>query len=312
MPKASVIIPTYNRSGMVKEAIASVLAQTEPDLEIIIVDDGSTDDTTAIVKAILDSRIRYFYKQNSGPAGARNFGLSKAAGEYVAFLDSDDLWPENYLELMLDALESEPEFGVAYCSIGVLSDGEPQIKVRNKPKDCKSGRITRDLFRKGFVSPVAAVIRNGLLKDFRFDESLLTAEDSDFFIRLSVKTRFLYVPGICVTIRNSPDSLSNAVGVKCNRVSALERFYYHLGGHKMVPRRAARVKISHLYRRVANKYRHEKKRQAALLLYRRAIKYYPLDLRLYVDLFKSLMLKKAQDPEPNWRMPQPLGSLSAR
>ena len=99
MPKVSVIIPTYNRSKIVKDAICSVLDQTESDLEIIVVDDGSTDDTHSIVSGISDDRVFYFFKTNGGPAGARNLGLSKAKGEYIAFLDSDDFWPENYIEL---------------------------------------------------------------------------------------------------------------------------------------------------------------------------------------------------------------------
>lgn len=115
MPKVSVIIPTYNRSSLVKDAICSVLAQTELDLEVIVVDDGSTDGTCKVVEGLRDGRVNYFYKINGGAASARNLGLSKCEGEYVAFLDSDDFWPENYLEVMVSHLENNSES--AWCIV---------------------------------------------------------------------------------------------------------------------------------------------------------------------------------------------------
>jgi glycosyltransferase involved in cell wall biosynthesis len=93
VPKVSVIIPTYNRHDIITATIESVLAQTERDLEVIVVDDGSTDDTCKVVEGLQDGRVSYFYKINGGAASARNLGLSKCKGEYVTFLDSDDFWP---------------------------------------------------------------------------------------------------------------------------------------------------------------------------------------------------------------------------
>lgn len=99
MPKVSVIIPTYNGQYIIVKTVESVLDQSKQDLEVdIVVDDGSSDDTRGVVEIFNDSRVRYFYKTNGGAASARNFGLSKTMGEYVAFLDSDNFWPENYLE----------------------------------------------------------------------------------------------------------------------------------------------------------------------------------------------------------------------
>ena len=97
MPQVSIIIPAYNRSKFLAQAVQSVLSQTATDFEILVIDDGSTDDSRAVIENIYDARLKYFYKENGGVSSARNFGLAKAVGEYVSFLDSDDFWPKNFL-----------------------------------------------------------------------------------------------------------------------------------------------------------------------------------------------------------------------
>jgi glycosyltransferase involved in cell wall biosynthesis len=306
MPRVSVIIPTYNRSNLLRETIASVLRQTFNDLEIIVVDDGSTDDTRTAVEAINDRRLRYFYKDNGGTPAARNFGLARALGEYVSFLDHDDWWPENFLEVMITHLIKKTDYGVAYTPITkVTPDGN---KIRSyKVERSKSGWITTEFFKHGFVVPSAAVIRRSVLENFYFDEALrFSYEDSDFFLRLSVRTPFLFVREVEAFYRSSPDSLSAIVGTACTKILTLERFYYHLGGDKIVPARIARRKISHACRKVAESYRENKKRRAAISLYKRAIKYCPLDTRLYIGLLQSFLLDSHDDHEPDWEMSAPL------
>jgi glycosyltransferase involved in cell wall biosynthesis len=309
MPKISVIIPTYNRSGMVKEAISGVLAQTEPNLEVIVVDDGSTDDTRIVVESLADKRVSYFYKTNAGPASARNFGLSKAKGEYVAFLDHDDLWPPNYVEVMLSYLENNSEFGAVYSPITVIRPDGGNLESYRRPEG-KSGWIALDLFKHGFVWTSATLIRREVLKNFYFDESLKTSyEDGDFFLRLSMKTQFLFVEDVETVRRNHAENFSTKVGVLPTRILVLERFYFRLGGNKIVPARVARRRLGHACRKVAEERRHEGNRSAAISLYKRAIKYWPFDLRLYVGLGQSFLLNKTKDQNPNWQMPEPLGEI---
>lgn len=288
MPKVSVIIPTYNRAGVVKDAIGSVLAQSEQDLELIVVDDGSTDDTRDVVAACGDDRVRYFHKVNGGAASARNVGLSNARGEYVAFLDSDDFWPADYLEVMLARLQGNAEAGIAYASIARLS-ADNTWKPAHEPKACRSGWVTQALFSKGFVSPVAVLICRQALAGLQFDESLPTAEDSDFFLKLSVRTQFLYVPDVFVRVRTGPDSLCAAAGPNDNRVLSLERFYFQLGGKKLIPWRLARKKLSHACRQAGLKYLDAKNTRLAAHLLRKAVRYWPVDLRLYRDLAGVLL-----------------------
>ena len=305
MPKVSVIIPTYNGSDVIKDTIDSVLLQTESDLEVIVVDDGSTDDTSKVVKSFKDVRIKYFYKDNRGFSSACNYGLSKAKGQYVAFLDHDDLWPVNYLAITLIGLEKHPEFGLAYSPITVRYSDGTEVKSYKSPPG-KSGWLTMELFKTGFIWNSAVVVRRSVLEGFYWDESLTSYEDGDYFLRLSVRTPFLFVPDVEAIRREHGQNFSKKVGVLPTRILVLERFYCRLGGEKIVNARIANRKISHSCRKVAKAYCSEGKRAAAILLYKHAIRYYPVDLRLYFGLSRALLLSKRNDKMPAWRMPEPL------
>ncbi|HPC65278.1 MAG TPA: glycosyltransferase family A protein [Anaerohalosphaeraceae bacterium] len=165
MPKVSVIIPTYNQSRLLKETVGSVLAQTLSDLEVIVVDDGSTDNTQEVVSQIPDARIRYYYTPNRGVSAARNYGLTRAAGQYIAFLDHDDLWPDNFLEVMVRSLEKNTDYGLVYCPVTLAyPDGRRELSY--KIHTCKSGWVAPALFKSGFVWTSAAVMRRDVLNGF--------------------------------------------------------------------------------------------------------------------------------------------------
>lgn len=307
MPKVSVIIPTYNRQDMVGEAVQSVLNQTEHDLEVIVVDDGSIDNTRSAIESLNDHRVRYFYKTNGGPASARNFGLNKANGEFVAFLDHDDLWPADFLEVMVSQLEKRTDYGAAYSPIKLLRNNGSVIKSYKKPEN-KSGWITRDLFNKSFVWTSATIIRKSALENIWYDETLRQSyEDGDFFLRLSTRIQFLFVEEVEAIKMEHASNLSAKVGIQPTRILVLERFYFRLGGDKLVPAKIAMRKISHACRKVAEDKRREGYRTEAITLYKRAIEYWPVDLRLYIGFLKALFLKSINDPKPDWKMPPPLG-----
>ena len=307
MAKVSVIIPTYNRRETVVRAIDSVTAQTESDVEVIVVDDGSTDSTGDIIRGMSDERIRYVFRPNGGPAAARNLGLAKAGGQYIAFLDSDDFWPSHYLETMLLRLDPQPAFGGAYSAITLVRPDGQQVKSYHRPAG-KSGRITQDLFMRGFIWPSATLFRASVWTGFFFDERLSrTSEDSDAFLRLSMRTQLLFVPDIEAFHVLSKDSVSAAEGVACSRAISLERFYFDLGGRRVVRPCTARRRLSHVYRAVAEDRRARGAKAAALALYGRAIRYWPCDLRLYLGWFQAKALRSRDDPEPSWKMPDRLG-----
>jgi glycosyltransferase involved in cell wall biosynthesis len=305
MPKVSVIIPTYNRAEMVKEAISSVLAQTLSDLEVIVVDDGSADHTRQTVESLNDGRVQYFYKENGGPASARNFGLSKAKGEYITFLDSDDYWPDNYLKVMVSRLENNSKFGAAYSPVTLVYPDGSQLKSYKCPKG-KQGWICIDLFENSFIWIFAAVFCSSAWQDFYFDEKLSSSsEDSDAILRLAMKVQFIFVPEVEAFHRISFDSISAQQGVNLNRVLSQQRLYFLLGGNRIIPSKIAKKRLSHSFRKVAEERKNKKARTAAIQLYSKAIKYWPFDIRLYIGLIGTMFVTK--DTEPSWRMPTALG-----
>ncbi len=308
MPSASVIIPTYNRSALVKEAIESVLRQSYTDFEVLVVDDGSADDTRSVVKQIPDSRITYCYKDNGGQSSARNLGLVRAKGEYVAFLDEDDLWPPNYLETVVNQLDANKDYGATYTRVVDLQpDGEK--RELSSSERYRSGCITKYFFDfSPCLMPSATCFRRSVWKNVFWDEHLKRSPDYDVFLRISTKTKFLFVPSVSVTKRWYAENLSSVFSPEgaIDVAHILERFYFHLGGNKYVPLRMAKRKISHRYRKAAKISYTLGNRRAAISLLKKAIRYYPLDIRLYVDLLKVLLKSKKSDTMPDWQMPEPL------
>ncbi len=286
MPTVSIIIPTYNRAAILKETCRSVLRQSCGDFEILIIDDGSSDDTRQVIERIADPRVRYFFKENGGQSSARNKGLAEANGEYVAFLDADDLWPADYLQAMLAALDIGREYDAAYARV-VARYPDGSQKNLSRPEYCRSGRLTKYFYGEApCLIPSAILFRRSAWHGFFWDETIRKGTDYDAFLRISVKVRFLFVPDTFIIKQNMNDSLSNtpdALG-PLNKAQSLERFYLHLDGNKYVSRRAASRKISHEYRKAFLISRTlGQKREAAGFL-RKAIQWYPLDLRLYLHL----------------------------
>lgn len=115
MPKISVIIPLFNKETAIKGTLESLLQQTFIDFEVIILDDGSTDDSAQIVNSFTDPRVHFFQKQNEGVASTRNKAVAKASTQYIAFLDADDLWESNHLERLVDLINTHPDAGL-YCA----------------------------------------------------------------------------------------------------------------------------------------------------------------------------------------------------
>lgn len=198
MPTVSVVIPTYNRAFVIGDAIRSVLEQTFQDFEIIVVDDGSTDNTAEVVKSFNDDRIRYIrLDKNRGAAAARNVGTRESKGEYIAFLDSDDLWLPTKLEKQLEVFKkSNPGVGVVYCDIFVLLRHRVYV-VKRRDK----GHIYSELLG-GAISTPSLLIRREILKDVGgWDESFPAVQDRELELRISKKYGFEYVDSIEVVVR---------------------------------------------------------------------------------------------------------------
>jgi len=310
MPTVSVIIPAYNHSKSVKEAIESVLNQSFANLEVIIIDDGSTDDTRSVIEQIQDSRIRYYYKDNGGRCTARNLGLFKAQGQYIAFLDHDDLWPPEYLHTLINQLEKNRDYGIAYARIIVLRPDGSKREL-GSPDRLKSGWLTKDYFYSSpCISPSATCFRASVWEDTFWDEKLqIASEDYDVFLRLSTKTKFLFVPDTYLIKREQTDIAARNDRGDDNLIYgalSLARFYFHLGGDKYISKSILKRKISHRYRKAGRLNEQLRNRRAAILLFKKAISYYPFDIRLYFDILRAWCQSKKQDKKPDWQMPEAL------
>jgi glycosyltransferase involved in cell wall biosynthesis len=202
----SVIIPTYNYARFVHRAIDSVLAQTYPDLECVVVDDGSTDETPQVL-ARYGSRIRVIRKEKQGPGIARNTGIRAARGEYVAFLDSDDYWRANKLSRQVPVIEAEPSLGAVGCA-NELVDGNG-VHVANvvfpspsTPVDL-AAQLRAVAVRKLWVgsSCSGALIPKRVLEEVGlFDETLAAAEDWDLWLKIAARYPIRNIPEVLVSI----------------------------------------------------------------------------------------------------------------
>jgi len=196
-PTVSVIIPTYNRAHLVGRAIQSVLDQTYKDFEIIVVDDGSTDNTEEIVNGFGDHRIRYIrHKENRGAAAARNTGIKAARGEYIAFQDSDDEWLPEKLEKQIRVFETAPpEVGVVYTDMLRISENG-KTEYWHSPSITNGGLInpkTSDYQVMGLGIQSTLIRKDCFDKVGLFDEKFTRFIDLELFIRLSKHYRFEHI-----------------------------------------------------------------------------------------------------------------------
>ncbi len=226
MPTISVIIPAYNAEKTIKETVDSVLNQTFEDFEVIIINDGSTDTTGEIVSQIPDPRIKVFSYLNSGASTSRNRGFAQTSGEYIAFLDADDLWTSDKLEAQLVALKTNPQADIAYSWSDCIDEssrflrrgGHITINGDGLPK-----LLMMDILENG-SNPL--IRRQALLAVGGFDESLPAGQDWDLYLRLAIKHSFVTVPRSQVLYRISANSLSaNVFKLETGCLRVLDRAY---------------------------------------------------------------------------------------
>jgi glycosyltransferase involved in cell wall biosynthesis len=208
-PAVSVIIPTFNRADQICRSIDSILRQAFSDLELIIVDDCSTDGTEARVRTRRDPRIRYLRQSvNRGAAAARNSGISAARGEWIAFQDSDDEWLPGKLEKQMALAESAPPGSVIYCGL-LRWKGASAVYIPHRGIKARKGSILGQLLLGNFVSTQTLLVRKAnLLQVGGFDEQLGRLQDWELAIRLAERCRFLLVDEPLVNAWHSQASIS--------------------------------------------------------------------------------------------------------
>ena len=222
VPLVSVIIPTYNRADLVRQALASVKAQTYRDFEIVVVDDGGTDGTSEVLSAWREIRVlRHLCRR--GVAAARNTGAAAARGQWLAFLDSDDLWLPEKLARQIFWLEGQPELLICQTEETWVRRG---VRV-NKPLSHRqvAGHIFLPSLSRCMISPSAVILDRRLFEDHGgFDENLPAAEDYDLWLRLTWRYEVGLVNEPLVIKRGGhPDQLSSQWGLDRFRIRALAK-----------------------------------------------------------------------------------------
>ncbi|ACK72941.1 glycosyl transferase family 2 [Gloeothece citriformis PCC 7424] len=231
MKKVSVIIPVYNVEKYIAATIQSVLSQTYPNFELLIIDDSSPDNSIKICQQFTDSRIKIIHQNNRGLAGARNAGIRNAQGEYIAFLDGDDLWLPEKLEKHIQHLESSPLIGVSFSQSAFIDEGGKPLGIYQVPRKLQNITAPYMLCRNPIGNGSAPVIRREVLEeikfqdnlqgypeDFYFDEHFRRSEDIECWIRIAIRTSW--------KIEGIPEALTlyrvNTQGLSANWQEQLE------------------------------------------------------------------------------------------
>lgn len=193
-PLISVVIPTYNRERMIARAVRSVLEQTYYNVEVHLVDDGSSDNTRGVLEEFAcEPRFNYHFQENRGQSAARNVGISKSQGKYIAFLDSDNYWLPHKLLEQINFLKINPNYDVLYSNGRVIDASGTVLPVRASRRF--SGNIIDQLLLNNFVSNNTVLVDRRCFETMGgFDEELRHSEDYDLWLRFATCFRFLYHP----------------------------------------------------------------------------------------------------------------------
>jgi glycosyltransferase involved in cell wall biosynthesis len=220
-PLFSVIMPAYDAGATIDAAVTSVLRQTVRDFELIIVDDGSTDDTRERVQRLqADERVALLEQANAGPAAARNAGIAVARAPIVSVIDSDDLWLPTYLEVMGCALANDPEAGFAYTDAWVFDETHRLVGRRSAmsgqrpphPVPTDPNAFLIELLDRNFIYTSTSIPRNVLTAVGGYDERLLYGEDYELWVRIvGTRRNAVRVPGNLAVHRTRPSSLTSDV-----------------------------------------------------------------------------------------------------
>ncbi len=221
-PLVSAIIPTFNRGWIICEAVESILDQDYPNIETIIIDDGSTDDTYKKLFPYLD-RITYIKQENKGVSAARNLGINNSTGEFTAFLDSDDLWTKEKISCQIDFFKNNPDAMICQTEEIWIRNGK---RVNPKYKHKKlSGMIFEPSLELCLVSPSAVMIKRKLFKIAGlFDENLPACEDYDLWLRISATLPIFLIDKPCTIKKGGHnDQLSSHHSLDKYRIKSLQK-----------------------------------------------------------------------------------------
>jgi glycosyltransferase involved in cell wall biosynthesis len=298
MVKISVIIPTYNCSAYLPEAIDSVLRQTYQDFEIIIVNDGSTDNTDEIIKPYLErypGQVRYFSQLNEGAAVTRNVAIRHSTGEYIALLDADDVWVPDKLEQEVVLLDQYPDVGLVHANITFISENGDRLYTPERNMKFLSRNIFDNLYlRNADISCPTTLIRKECFNRIGlFDEKLsrLGCEDRDLWLRIAKSYKVMYIDKVLALYRVRKGSMSRDI------TKMLQARYYVL--NKLAPERGKffflkRRALSKIHRELGDCLLIKNDFTAARKQYGTGLYFWPFSFWLIFNFLKTLLRIKAK------------------
>ncbi len=291
MPKVSVIIPCYNSERFIRQTLESVLSQTFNDLEIIVVDDGSTDSTADIVNSFKDNRIVYHYKANQGLSSARNKGISLSQGEYIAFLDHDDIWLPEKLKIQLEVFTANQEAAMVFSDAYITDLNGKRIKRFFKISPPFKGKVFNKLLSDNFVPILTVMLKRTVFeKTGLFNSNYKIAEDWDFFLRLAKNYSFDYINTPLAEYRVHDASFSK--NAKLALEESLDLMQRYLTEFNRLNRRIIKNKISELKLQLGSIYFHAGEILTARKQFLDSIRNNSFNFRSYLGICATIL--------PNW------------
>lgn len=280
----SIIIPTYNRSSLILNTLISIKNQNYQDYEVIIVDDGSSDDTKIVVEGFIkDNSLfdwHYFFKNNAERGAARNYGIERAKGKWVTFLDSDDLFYPNHLQLVFDFIMNYSDAHIIHSAYEYRLDNNSFLREVNYPED---KNLNLALLEGNFISCFGMFIKSELLTEFKFDENrqLSGTEDWLLWLRLSARFQIYFQPQVsgCMIQHEGRSILKFKELELLNRVVILveklkqDDFFINKYGIKSIQRIEAHMYTYSALHLVLSRQKHQ-----AIDLFLRGLKINPLEL----------------------------------
>jgi len=302
MPKVSVIIPTYNYGQYIEKAIDSVLAQTYQDFEIIVVDDGSTDNTRAILETKYKDKVKYIFQENKGAAAARNRAVKEAKGEYLSFLDADDTFFPDNLQKKIKVLEENPTAGMVY-SDGYYIMGNSIRKSSDYHLSAAGAKLHGDIFPmllSGYkIETSAAVVKTECFNKVNgFTEELNSLQDYDLFLRISFNFNVLFIDECLFNSTRHEGSMSsgtsriNTYKAKSHIITKIEKSYAKRAEELGVEWKKLRAAARFFDGYIAS---HDGLYKEACKSFGESIKIYPFQKRVYFSLLMTVIKKLLSD-----------------
>jgi len=288
-PFFSIIIPAYNRAYILKNTLDSVLNQTFTDFELIVVDDGSTDNTAEFIATYSDNRLKYIYQENAERSAARNNGIRNAQGKYICFLDSDEWYENNHLQVLFDTVIAT-DFKIAFFFTNCFYWENEKKHTQEIP--LLNNDFPLQYLLQNPIIPARVCIHSEILKIYKFREDIVIVEDQVLWVTIAAHFPVFQIPVNSVVYRLHED---NSVNIKRNcyrdRLNGMRLLFKQKDMRNLIPAKTKREIVSSCYYGIAKHYAYKKKRIAMTFNIFLSLLYEPMGIqtksKIYLLLFPS-------------------------